>query len=320
MKPQMKYKVRKFDKKKNETIIVTIALDDGCVNGHADFSITASIYKGSICSDRCMISGGCIHDALLAVFPEFKPFVDLHLSDMYGAPMHAIANGFYHLRNKDKSPEERKAITKEYMRVDNAQFDILNTAKDKDYFHFLVENMGLPIQWLAEAQAGIVQLEKLTGEKWDADYKWKRTQYTPLTAKAKAETQQRLDSGYYTPAAIQKRRDQAEKEAYNKKIAEIKADAAKAIAKITLEKNLFLWLHAKAETLKKKYAKRNIEFRLFIKNCIYYNHINELKFNWMDRNYAETTPDNFKRFMNSITEADFQTKLPRGISIIIGEK
>ena len=319
MKPQMKYRVKKFDKEQNETVVVTIALNDDCNNGHANFSITASIYDGTICSDSRMTAGGCCHDEILKLYPEFKSFVDLHLSDMYGAPMYAVANGFYHLRDKDKTPDERKTIVKKYMWVDNDQFAILNTAEDKEHFHFLIEQLGLPVYWLAEAQAGITQLEKLTGQKWDVEYKWEKSQYTPMAGEAKKVMQTRLDSGYYTPSAIQKRLAQAETDTLNKKIHDIKADAAKEIAKITLERDLFLWLHTKAYTLRKKYAKRNIEFRLVIDNCIYYNHTNNLKFNWMGSK-SQTTSDNFKRFMDSITEADFQTKLPHGISITIGKK
>jgi hypothetical protein len=42
--------------------------------------------------------GGCCHDLIEARFPEqFSDLIALHLSDIDGAPMHAEANGWYHL-------------------------------------------------------------------------------------------------------------------------------------------------------------------------------------------------------------------------------
>ncbi len=41
--------------------------------------------------------GGCCHDLILEHFPQFADLVALHLSDNKGVPMHATANGFYHL-------------------------------------------------------------------------------------------------------------------------------------------------------------------------------------------------------------------------------
>lgn len=59
---------------------------EGCV-GKQYFSITANAYR----------RGGCLHDEILELRPDLKPFVDLHSSDLDGVPMHAVANGFYWL-------------------------------------------------------------------------------------------------------------------------------------------------------------------------------------------------------------------------------
>lgn len=39
--------------------------------------------------------GGCCHELVLDVAPDLAPLIDLHLSDINGAPMHADANGWY---------------------------------------------------------------------------------------------------------------------------------------------------------------------------------------------------------------------------------
>lgn len=41
--------------------------------------------------------GGCCDEEILQRWPELAPLATLHLSDWYGVPMHAEANGFYQL-------------------------------------------------------------------------------------------------------------------------------------------------------------------------------------------------------------------------------
>lgn len=41
--------------------------------------------------------GGCCHDIVLKMRPDLQPLVNLHLSDLDGAPMHAFENAVYWL-------------------------------------------------------------------------------------------------------------------------------------------------------------------------------------------------------------------------------
>lgn len=59
------------------------------------FSITADGFR------RC----GCLHDEILQLNPALKPFVELHLSDLDGVPMHAEANGWYWLAKAAGIPQ-----------------------------------------------------------------------------------------------------------------------------------------------------------------------------------------------------------------------
>jgi len=43
---------------------------------------------------------GCDHESILSAMPHLKPLTDIHLSDDKGAPMHAVANAAYHLKEK----------------------------------------------------------------------------------------------------------------------------------------------------------------------------------------------------------------------------
>lgn len=56
------------------------------------FSVTGTIYEHgrNVC-------GGCIHDEILAIWPDLAPVVALHLSDIDGVPMHFVGNGWYDL-------------------------------------------------------------------------------------------------------------------------------------------------------------------------------------------------------------------------------
>jgi hypothetical protein len=91
----LSYKVTKS--KNGEDFVITIKLADQCKNGHNDFSITAEIYPSGRHGDRNIICAGACGNEVAKNFPEFKVFDDLHLSDVNGAPMYAIGNGFYHL-------------------------------------------------------------------------------------------------------------------------------------------------------------------------------------------------------------------------------
>lgn len=78
-------------------INVKILLADDCKNNICDWSITADIYEQRKNGRFVWCAGGCCHEEILKRFPQFKMFVDLHLSNHYGAPMYPVENGFYHI-------------------------------------------------------------------------------------------------------------------------------------------------------------------------------------------------------------------------------
>jgi hypothetical protein len=41
------------------------------------------------------VSAGCLHEKIVEHFPELKPIVAMHLSDIDGEPMYALENGLY---------------------------------------------------------------------------------------------------------------------------------------------------------------------------------------------------------------------------------
>jgi len=65
------------------------------------FTITADIKRIAKNGRRVWESGGCCHEEILKHFPRFADLIDLHLSDINGAPTHAEENGAYWLGFSD---------------------------------------------------------------------------------------------------------------------------------------------------------------------------------------------------------------------------
>lgn len=240
------------------TMQISIRLNDDCKNGHQDFAITGTIWeKGKPLTDRNTIAGGRIHDDILKAHPELKIFVDLHLCDFSGAPMHAQGNGFYHIRKMTK----QEFI--EYFNCNVIQYDILSQAEDKTHFNYLIQSCGVAEDWKILANKAILLLERYTGLKFVNDSK--RSQYTPLDKGMFETVKNNIKNGYYSPVNIEERKLKAIQDAKDKVIAELTASRDKDIQKANDEFNV------KMEILR---------CGLSIDNFIYYTHTNKGVFNW----------------------------------------
>ena len=139
-----------------EPMKINIRLSDPCHNGHNDFAITADIWrKGAIkLTDRNWDRGGCCHEDILKKMPSLKIFVDLHLSDESGAPMYAVENGWYHMRN---SSTETFA---NYMRITTDQAStVIVSIQTKEQFSKWVDT--LRPRWKDEADKAKALLSEL---------------------------------------------------------------------------------------------------------------------------------------------------------------
>lgn len=153
-------------------IEVKISLDDYCKNNICDWSITANIYEQRKNGRFVWCAGGCCHEEILRRFPQFKMFVDLHLSNHYGSPMYPVENGFYHIKNSSKET----AIN--YLRITEKEYNLLNQAEDEQYFKYLLYTLGIVERWKRESNEALKKLEKLTGQIWENPYKPENERFT----------------------------------------------------------------------------------------------------------------------------------------------
>jgi hypothetical protein len=269
---------------------VRISLGDYDKNGICDWSITADIYEKRRNGRFVWCASNCCHDEILKYFPEFKPFVNLHLSNHYGQPMYPVENGFYHLKNSDKE----KTIN--YLRITETEYNTLrDSAEDKAYFTYLLYTLGIVDRWEQESLKAIKQLEALTGNTWENPYKPENERFVlRLTDEERTLIENRIKDGYYTSEAIQAREDQKKREEYEKKRNEIIADCEKEIQKAENRKLIRLAI---------------LNAGIPLKNVIYYNHSNELVFNWNDCE-AKVTKNQFDEFIKTVDK----TKLPENIT------
>lgn len=275
-----------------ENLSVTITLNDECKNGHQDFHIIGDIYQaGKPETDRYHVMSGCIHDEILKAFPEFKIFVTLHGCDYKGIPSHPMSNGFYHLTEgfHKSTPQDLnfKQMYCEYYRINDAQFDTLNKSENQIQFALTLERLDVFAKWEEEANRAIAYLEELTGNEFLVDSK--RTQYYAPTEEQRAEESKRQASGYYTDEAKAER----EKEVQNKVVINLQAERDKSIQKANDE------YYAKLAVLK-------VGGSVALDNCIYYNHTQQISFNW--RGYNKISEDLINKIKAEII-------LPEGVTI-----
>jgi hypothetical protein len=121
-------------------------------------------------------------------------FVDLHLSNHYGAPMYPVENGFYHITNSSKET----AIN--YLRITETEYNLLYQAEDKQYFKYLLYTLGIVERWKRESNEAIKKLEELTGQIWENPYKPENERFT-----LKLTDEERTISQIITPTMLESR-------------------------------------------------------------------------------------------------------------------
>lgn len=271
-----------------------VSLDDDCKNTMYDFSVTADIhYKGK--NGRFYeYSCGCCHEEIQKHCPEIAKFIPLHLCNHYGAPMYPEANGFYHLQNSGK------AATMNYLRITEDEYNALSLAEDKKYFKYLLFSLGIVTRWKEESDTLISELETLSGRKWENPYKPEEERFTlTLSEEERANMEKLIKEGFYTKENIEKRKEEARKNALIKERDKICARYNKDIAKIERTKKVMLYI---------------FDLGVPTDNVMYYDCTNKVVFNWLDLiHYKKISKEDFQNFIEKV---DY-SQLPDGIKFEI---
>ena len=270
-----------------DNLIISIKLADDCKNGHDDFSITADCYKaGKPKTDRYYLYGGCCHEEILKVRPDLQIFVNLHLCNYKGVPMHCLDNGYYHLQNNFEH------LISEF-RLTGEEAEYFRNCPDKQYFAYLMLKLNLPEKWQNEASEAIQILETLTGEKYVPKENQKEN-YVP-TPGIEENVEQLIKEDYYLPETITKRKEEERLNRLDVKIRELRRDKENSIKKAINEYNVNVAV---------------LNTGLSIDNFIYYNHSNEGVFNWNTSSFNKAvTPEEFEEFLKVVN----YDNLPEGI-------
>lgn len=274
-------------------ICAKVSLDDDCNNMHADFSITADVYEKTKNGRWLWVAGGCQHDLISKHFPELKRFIPLHLCSHDGSPMHPVENGSFHVYNSSE------IITNDYLRLSDGELQKLNAApKDHAYFKYMLFHLGIVARWQKEADEFIRFLEEKTGVEWENPYTPEQEHFIlEISAEEKAKIETKISNGYYSEEAIAERNE------------------ARRIAKIEAQREEILAKYNKTE----QQARNERDIKLYIldsglptDNVIYYNHTNEVVFNWKDYDKKITQ----EQFVDFINQVDY-SKLPDGVEFSI---
>lgn len=160
---------------------------------------------------------------------------------------------------------------------------------------YLLYTLGIVERWKRESNEALKKLEELTGQTWENPYKPENERFTlKLTDEERTTITNRINDGYYRPEAVQARKDEEKRKAYEKKRAEIINDCKKKQQKAENEKRVMLAV---------------LDAGLSVNNVIYYDHSNELVFNWKDYE-TKVTENDFNKFVSSVN----RSLLPAGIT------
>lgn len=275
-----------FEGGKHYSFTYSIKLDDNCKNGHLTFSFTGKIKvkkeNGRFYNYIC----GAIANIIVYFKPELEKFSRLHGCNHLGQPIY-IDNIRYSI-NKDRTNEQ---IAKIYNIPNLEAIETLrNVSDNKELFYYLVFRLGIAETWEKQAKEAIREMEAKTGLALKIENKDKV--YKQFDEKDCETLENLYQLGFASKQAKQYRTQQAAEEKKAKELAEIEKEFAKTVEKA---KRIY------------EVKKAVISYGISWNNVVFYDHKNELCFNWLD--YSDKVPS------DAINELVCSNTLPEEIEV-----
>lgn len=269
-----------------------IGLNDDCKNGHLTFSFTGEIKVKKRNGRFHTYISGAIADVIAYFKPELEKFNRLHLCNHLGQPTF-INDIRFHI-NEGKTNEQ---IAEMYNISNLEAIEILRNASDnKDLFHYLVFHLGVADAWEKQAKEAIREMEAKTGLALKIENKDKV--YKQFDAEKCNDMAYLFKHGYATKEMKQVREETARSKKRLEELAEIEKEFAKSVEKA---KRIY------------EVKKAVVSFGIAWNNVVFYDHKNELCFNWLD--YSDKVPSDVINGLvcsNTLPEEIEVTNLDKG--------
>lgn len=263
-----------------------IGLNDDCKNGHLTFSFTGEIKVKKNNGRYYTLISGAIGDIIAYLKPELSMFEKLHTCNHLGQPMF-IDDIRFHI-NEGETNEQ---IAEMYNISNLEAIEILRNASDnKDLFHYLVFYLGVAGIWKKQADEAIREMEAKTGLTLKIENKDRV--YKQFDAEKCNDMAYLFKHGYATKEMKQAREEITRTKKRLEELAEIEKEFAKSVEKA---KRIY------------EVKKVVVSFGISWDNVTFYDHKNELCFNWL--NCCKKIPSDL------INELVRSNTLPEGIEV-----
>lgn len=266
-----------------------VRLDDDCKNGICFFHITGDIYRLS--------KSGYYEDYICGAIGDYAEMAEMisgwfnkfHGRTRLGYDTSLIPNLIYHIKKCNKDYAMRYAMLNE------DEYKVLSfVADEKEYFKYLLFDLGIMDRMKREADAAIKKLEELTGDTWVNPYSPEKERHTiVLTPEEKKLVEDRIEAGYYTEPAIEERRLERIRAKREKEKKEAIDDFERKLKELEYDRDIRLAL---------------IDFDIF-ENVIYYKGSNKISFNW-SKSWDQIPEEKYKEFVENVD----RSKLPEGVT------
>ena len=282
----------------NYIVTITARLCEIGSNGYEDFGITYDLWEDHV-SPRTWMAGGCAAGSddpvVRKAMRQFglEPVERVHLSDMNGAPMYPTANAIYHAKNSGFE------VFRDYLRLtDDEARTAVCIDNELGLYVWLLDN-GIIERWKKEANEAIAAI--INSRDIEFESKARKPQghwhFNEEPTEERMDAQRELFRRHYYNSENYKLRRQEES------LAECLKSLDQSIGYCQKQ------IDEEEMRIKIKQAMRDaieghfLEFKkpiLLIDNSIFYQHRNEIAFNW--RNFSDKVNDEDYELMKKYLE------------------